>query len=173
MILNHGGTKMLVTDVVNMNNHDKQTIYEAYSLETAVRKQLNVQLNDERKVSAQMKYERDKYMDDWLRLHIEKHVTVEGDMQEALDGYFNDINRQVFFTPSGGYCCVMQEEDCLFIVFAWHNPKKWRAEVRDMTELIKHIAQYAQMPIRYTGVTNIFKNHSVEIEEGLWELKLN
>ena len=156
----------------HIEQYDKKQLFEAFQAEYNTRKKLEGDLKKERMLSAKYLYERDRYMEDWLRLHIQENVTVEGDMNEALDEYFTHTHRKVYFTPSGGYYCIIQQEECLFIVFAWHNPNKWRQEIKDMPELIKNIYYYAQQPIRYVGINNVIKNHSKDLGDGLFELRL-
>ena len=156
----------------HIEQYDKKQLFEAFQTEYDTRKKLESDLKKERRLSAKYLYERDRYMEDWLRLHIQENVTVKGDMNEALDEYFTHKQRKVYFTPSGGYYCIIQQEECLFIVFAWHNPKKWRQEIKDMPELIKNIYYYAQQPIRYVGINNVIKNHSKDLGDGLFELIL-
>ena len=162
---------MKVADIVEMNSHDKQTIFEAYSLEHHTRKALNKQLNDERRTSQALRFDCQAYQDMWLEEHVRNNVAVEGDIDEAISSYFAHKGRKLFLTPSNGYFAITEEEDHLFIVFAWGNQKHWRREIRDMTDLIKRIASYGK-PIYYTGVNNILKNHSEEVTKGLYKLKL-
>ncbi len=150
----------------------KKQIYVAYLGENAARKQSEKSFNKLISQEALMRYDRDKFMDKWLRLHIEKNVKIVGDMDTTLDEYFSDPTRRVFFTPSGGYYCTVQHEQCVFIMFAWANIKKAKAEYKDMPDLIKHIQSSVQMPLRYVGVNNVMKNHSVDLGDGLFELKL-
>ena len=154
------------------HEHSKEEWYEMYSIQKHKADTLEENLKRCEKALAGERYERDMYLEKWLRLHIEKHVKVEGDMEEALDYYFDHPWHKVFFTPSGGYYCLVEENDHLFIVFAWTNPDEWAQERKDMPTLIKSLYNAAHLPIRYTGVNNIMKNHSVEIEPGLWELRL-
>lgn len=145
---------------------------EAYETEQRTRIQLNKQLNDEHSRLAAMKYDRDIFMEKYLRLHIEKHVKVEGDIQADMNGYFNDRTRQVHFTPSGSYICTIQMEDCVFVVFCWANKAKFRQESIDLPLLLKSIQNTEMRAVRWTGVRNVLSNHSIEIEPNLWELKL-
>ncbi len=161
-----------IQDIVEMNSHSKATLYEAYSIEHAARKHVEGELKRETQLNAGLRYDRDKFMEKWLRLHIEKHVKIVGDMDATLDRYFNDRYRKVYFTQSGGYYCLVQKEDCLMIVFAWYNQKQLKQEHKDMPDLLKHIVAIAGQPVRFTGIVNVVKNHSVEIEPGLWEIRL-
>ncbi len=163
---------MRVQDIVEMNSHNKQAIYEAYSIEHAARKHLEGELSRQVQVNAGLRYDRDKFMEKWLRLHIKENVEIVGDMEVTLDRYFADPYRKVFFTQSGGYYCLLQKDDYLMIVFAWYNKKQLKQEYKDMPDLLHHIAQFTAQPIRFTGIVNVVKNHSVEIEPGLWELRL-
>ncbi len=161
---------------MQMNNewdkYSKQQLMGAFSIEHASRKHLEKQLSTALKDNAAIRYDRDKFRDKYLRVHIEHNVEIVGDMQDTLDRYFSDPTAQAYFTPSGGYYCTIQQEECVLIVFAWHNPDMIKAEYKDMPDLIRHIAQLSAQPIRYTGAKNVMGNHSVQIEEGLWELNL-
>lgn len=162
---------MKVQDIVNMNDHDKQTIYEAYSLETSVRKKMNKELNKERRLTAQLRFDSMAWRDAYLEADIRANVKVEGDIDDALGVYFSHPERFVVFTPSNGYYAGYEEDDHLFILFANHNPREWNKERKDMLTLIKSLASYGK-PILYTGVYDVMKNHSEEIEPGLYSLKL-
>ena len=161
------------TQTNEWDQYTKQQLLEAFTSENRARKQMNKELNEERRLSKQFEYEKKLYFDKWLRYHIKENVKIAGDMEEALDYYFNHKEHRTFMTPNGGYYCVTEEEEYLSVIFMWHNPKMWRAEVRDMTELGHSIAAYAGRPIRYTGITNVFKNHCKEISPGVWELDLH
>jgi len=163
---------MKVVDYVEMDKHDKQTIYEAYSIEAAQRKYLNKLLNKERKEVARMRFQSQAWQDLWLEQDIRANVKIEGDMDEAIDYYFGHPDRQVFFTPNNGYYAMTDEGEYLSIIFANYNHKKWREELKDMSDLIKVIAGATNKPIMYTGVNNVLRNHSVEVEPGLYQLKL-
>jgi len=165
-------SSMRVQDIVEMNSHSKQKLYEAYSIEHVARKRIEGDLKQATMINAGFRYDRDKFMEKWLRLHIEKNVEIVGDMDATLDRYFNDRYRKVYFTQSGGYYCLLQKEDCLMIVFAWYNQKQLKQEHKDMPDLLKHIVAISGQPIRFTGIVNVVKNHSVEIEPGLWEIRL-
>ena len=154
------------------NSYTKEQLHEAFSVEHRARVQLNKQLLEETKLTAQTRYERDKYMEDWLRLHIEKYVECDH-MEESLDAYFNDPTRRVFFTPSHGYICVIEREDCLFIAFAYANTKKAKDEYRDFPILLERVRTYSQRPLRWHGKINVLKNHSIEVVPGLYELDLH
>ena len=154
------------------NKYTKLQLHEAFTLEHNARKGLEETLATEVRNLAHMRYARDVFRDKYLRLHIEKNVEVVGDMDESLNYYFEHRDRETFFTPSGGYYCTVREDDCVFIVFAWTNPKKWKHELKDMRELIYNIQRHAGQPIRYVGVNNILKNHSKDLGEGVYELIL-
>ncbi len=163
---------MKIIDINEAHKHSKEHLYEQYSIQYHNGKILAENLKSCERALAAARYEKEKYVEMWLRYHIKENVKVTGSMDEALDYYFNSRYRRVFFTPSGGYYAVVEEEDHLFIVFAWTNPDKWRYEYKDMPALIRSIVNSSQLPVRYTGVNNIMKNHSIEIEPGLYELKL-
>ena len=152
--------------------YTKMQLMEAFTVEVETRKQLNKELNDERRISKQLEYEKQLYFDKWLRMFVKENVAITGDVEESLDYFFSHPSHRTFMTSSGGFYCVTQEEDCLFIHYAWHNPKEWKSELKEMTELIRRISDYAGQPIRYTGVSNIMKNHSKEIAPDLFELML-
>ncbi len=161
---------MSLQDIVNMNEHDKQTIYEAYSVEHHNRKMLNAELNNERSQSASLRFDAQYWRDAWLEQNIRATNNVVGDINTAINYYFDHPNRMLVMTPNNGYFALVEEIDHLFIVFAWTNPKKWRAEVNDMSALIKQVMSYGK-PVRYVGESNVMANHSVDIGDGLFELR--
>ncbi len=163
---------MKIQDILEMNSHDKQAIFEAYSVEAAARKQINTQLNDERKVSAMHRYDAMAWQDQWLEDIIRYDVDVEGDTEEALEEYFAHPHRHIIMTPDKGFYAFTDEGDHLFIWFARTNPKAWVRERKNMVILIHKLYKDAGVPIRYTGVNNIMHKHSYEIEPGLYELRL-
>lgn len=154
------------------DDYSKTQLHEAYTEEYYARKHLESQLRNEIRNHASTRYERDIFRDDWLRYHIKENVEVSGNMEDSLDYYFNHPRREVFFTKSGGYYATVLEDNCVFIVFAWANKKQWRHESTDMLELIRNIGIYAKQPIRYTGVNNVMKNHSIDLGNGLFELRV-
>ncbi len=166
----------------HLANHSKQfdktQLMEAFQTEQQARKLLNEELNQERKLSAMLKYEKEEYFEKWLRLFIKEDIQSRpydnsmGDIDEELDKYFNHPNHQTYMTPSGGFYCVAQGENSLFIHYAWANTKKYKQELRDMPELIRRIHDYHKQPVRYCGMINVLKNHSKEISPGLFELTL-
>lgn len=162
---------MKVQDIIEMNKHDKQTIYEAYSLEHHQRKHLNKLLNDERRKVAGFRYSAQFWQDKWLEDNIRANVKVEGDLDEAIDYYFSHPNRYLATTPDNGYYAYVIEPDHIFILFAWTNPKAWKREMVNMVNLIYEIGQ-GYLPVRYTGKFDVMRNHSIEIEPGLYQLKL-
>jgi len=161
---------MRVQDIVEMNSHDKQTIYEAYSVEAAARKQLNKELNEERKHTAALRFDAQYWQDAWLEDKIRNEVAVEGSMDEAIDYYFGHSKRHLFMTEDNGFYALVDEGDHIFIMFAWTNPDAWSRERKNMVKLVRQIYDFG-LPVRYTGVSNIMRRHSVEIEPGLYELK--
>lgn len=162
---------MKLQDIVEMNSHDKQTIFEAYSLEHHNRKMLNQELNNERQHSASLRFDAMYWRDAWLEDNIRRTNKVVGDVDKAIDYYFAHPNRMLLMTPNNGYFAIVEEIDHLFIIFAWTNPKKWRAEVTDMSKLIKQVISYGK-PVRYVGESNVMANHSVDLGDGLFELRL-
>lgn len=157
------------------SKYTKEQLHEAFTIEALTRKQLQEQLKQAEKNAAQLRYDRDRFQDKYMMLHIKKYMGNLPDGQsidDEIDKFFRDPTRQIYFTPSGGYYCLVQQEECVFITFAWHNPDKWRAEIRDMTSLIRSIAGVSRMPIRWSGKVNVLKNHSEEVMPGLYQLKL-
>jgi len=163
---------MTQEDQDQYDNWTKKQIYTAYLGEHAARKQSEVSFNKMVRQDAALRYDRDMFRDKWLRLHIEKHVAIEGEAQTTLDKYFNDVTRRVYFTNSGGYYCTVDKEDCIIIAFAWANTKRAKDEYKNMPALLKSIANTTMQPIRWTGVNNVLKNHSVDLGRNRYELKL-
>lgn len=152
-----------------MSEYTNEQLHEAYSVEHHAHKQTQEALKRSQKEVAQIRYERDKFMEDWLKLHIRENVFIVGDMDEAIEVTFS-MPHKIFFTPGKGYYVIMLLDDCLFISFAWYDGTK--TEHRNMAELIRNIARSYQQPVRYTGVNNVLSNHSVEISSNLYELTL-
>ena len=163
---------MKVADIVEMNNHSKQAIYEAYSVEAAARKEMNYLLNEERRRVAMHCFDAQAWQDHWLEYIVMTDVEIVGDKRETLDEYFAHPRRGIVMTPAKGFYAFTNEGDHIFIWFAWTNPHEWRTEYRDMPRLIKDLAKRVVLPVRYTGVDNIMKNHSIEVAPNLFELKL-
>ena len=151
---------------------DKAQLMEAFTTEQNARKLLNDELNQERKVSAMHRYDAMAWQDAWLESVIRYDVEIAGDTEEAIEEYFAHPNRHVIMTENKGFYAFTDEGDHLFIWFAWTNPRAWSRERKDMVKLIRELCSYG-IPVRYTGVNNIMKRHSVEIAPNLYELKLN
>ena len=162
---------MRIQDILEMNGHDKQAIYEAYSIEAASRKQINTQLNEERKVSAMHRYDAMAWQDAYLESVVRYAVEIEGDTEEAIEDYFAHPKRYVAMTEAKGFIAFTDEGDHLFIWFMYTNPRAWGKEFRDLNKMIRDLATNGKA-IRWVGVNNVLRNHSVEIEPGVYELRL-
>lgn len=162
---------MKVQEIIEMNKHNKQTIYEAYSIEYHARKAINADLNQERRLNAGLRFDCQYWQDAWLEENVRNHVAIDGDIDEALDYYFAHKKRFLLTTVDKGYYAFVDEGSYIFIIFAWHNPKGWSRERKNMLKLIRDIVAWGK-PIRYTGVNNIMRKHSIEIEPGLFQLDL-
>ena len=161
---------MKVQEIVEMNSHDKQTIYEAYSIEHATRKHLNGELNEARVHCARLRFDAQYWQDEWLSQVVLKNVPCVGDPQAALDDYFAHPARRIIMTDDNGFYAFVDNGNHFFIYFAWTDPKAYKRERVAMVRLIKDLYAMGK-PIRYTGVNNIMSSHSVEISPGLFELK--
>ena len=150
------------------NEYTKEQLHEAFTIEHSARNECEDRFNQCMRYAKGLEWERNLFRDLWLRYHVQENVQVAGEMDYALDFYFNNPDRMLFMTPKGGYYAIVPEEDCLFIVFAWSEPD----DRKEMLELIKSVQDAYGQPIRYTGVFNVAKNHSIEVRDGLWELRL-
>ena len=166
-----GRKTMTIQEIVRMNSYDKQTLYEAFSIEQAQRKEVTRELNKERTISAGLKYDCKYWQEKWLKYDIRHNVNVIGDKEEAISAYFSSPNRIVFTTKNDGYYACTDEGDHIFIWFANYNHGRWRSEVKEMKELLYRMSE--SIPdIRWTGEFNVLRNHSKEIETGVWQLVL-
>ena len=150
----------------------KKQVYIAYLGEHQARKNIEAQFNKAMQRDAMLRYDRDMFKEKYLRLHIEKNVAVTGDKEGAIEAYFENMHREVYFTRSGGYYCTINMEDCIWLAFVWANPKEAKAEYKDMPELLRSIANTTMQPVRWNGVTNVLSNHSVDLGDGVFELRL-
>ncbi len=163
---------MTKDDQQQYDNWSKKQIYVAYLGENAARKQSEDALNKAVRNNSMIKYDRDMFKMKYLREHIPRHQSINGDTQQAIDEYFSDPTARVYFTPSGGYYCTQDKEDHLWLTFVWANSDKAKAEYKDMPELLKSIAGTEMRPIRWTGTTNVLRNHSKSLGSGVYELML-
>ena len=181
------GDKEPVSVGSEAQKYDKEQLYEAFCIEVAQRKLLNIELNNERRDIALLVRRNDvmqqlitdyedklHYIEEQrLRLHIEKHVGIVSNVEATLDDYFNHPGHFTYYTSSGGYICVTDDGLNKFIYFMWTNPDHWGKEFREQAKLIKALYDKSVVPIRYTGTSNVLKNHSVELEDELWQVRLD
>jgi len=175
------------------DTYTKEQLHEAFSIEVQHRKVqekiMNQKEHEIAKLRAQVKRldnliaSMDSYIDvileAHLRLHIEKFVGIvegPGEPDASLDYFFNHPKHHTLYTEHGGYICYVEEPDCLFVEFMWHNKKYKRAELNDHKKHLFELYEQAKVinkPIRYTGTTNVLRNHSEELEPGLWQVRLD
>lgn len=158
---------MKVVDIVEMNKHDKQAIYEAYSIEVGVRKALNKEVNSLRRDRLMLMRGVESWQDAWLDHIVRNCMKVVGDVDKSLEEYFEHPRRHMYIAANKSFYAYTYERDCIFIWFSWHR----REDRKEMAQMIRNLHAIG-LPIRYVGVDNVMRNHSVEISPGLWELRL-
>ncbi len=161
--------------------HSKESLYEAYLIEERANKKSQEHFNNLQRDYKSIEFQRDYYHKAYYRQHFLHEIAMEDydgqTVQEQIDVFFNS-DWYIYETKSGGYYAMTHEKEKGFynIFAAWHNPKKWRQEVKDMSELIQDIYNAADKPIYFSHSSyykNVIANHSVEVQEGVFQLIMN
>jgi len=130
------------------------------------------------------------YEEEYLKLHIYKNIEIvvppgtppdeaQKLKEETIDYFFSKPRRKVFYTPNGGYIGIFEEQYLdgspwyNMIEFMYSNPDKLRQEMTDHLKLIKDIYDNSTIPLLYTGIHNVARNHCVTIADGIWMLRLD
>jgi hypothetical protein len=145
----------------------KRQLYEAYMSEHKRSSQLQEMLASTNKAFAAARFNTDLWKDAWFRLHVKHHVPM--DNSRDIETFLKDPDARVAFTPNGGYYAYLVKTDHLFIFAAWGNPEHYRSEMTEMRELLRGMYETGR-PVRFTGNNQHLRNHSKEIEPGLFEI---
>ena len=163
--------QQVTKDITEMSKQwSKAQLYQAYNIEHHARKQLEGSLKQMGRELAKLRFEAQATHDQWLKMHILHNVSLRSvDPEADIAEFFKQPYHRVEYTPSNGYIAFLQFPDKIEIFAAWGNPRHYRAEMGEMHKLIKSIAGRG-LPVFYTGLDNVLKNHSTEVEPGIWQV---
>ena len=106
--------------------------------------------------------------DEVLLRHKDRIIEHTTDGEEGFEAYLSSTHINIITDDL--ICCYSITETCIVLYYMEAFNKQGYRECRDLgIALFKTYTIELQMPIIYTGVTNLFSNNSVEIEPNIYQ----
>ncbi len=95
--------------------------------------------------------------------------------EESMIDYFYAHSHNIYCLKGDiGFVCVQENSDYAYVAFAWYDGsfKAHRQMVEFGHQLHKTYTVEMGLPIYYSGKSNFYRHHSVEISPDLWQLMI-
>lgn len=94
--------------------------------------------------------------------------------QEMFDCFFDGPHNIYSLDGDIGFLGIQEAEGFAYVAFAWYDGsfKAHRQMVKLGYQLYKTYTEDLGLPIYYSGKSNFYKHHSVEIEPDQWQFVL-
>lgn len=95
--------------------------------------------------------------------------------EEAIFDYFFDNDHNIYYLEDDiGFLGIQEVDEYAYVAFAWYDGsfKAHRQMVELGHKLYKTYTLEMELPILYSGKSNFYRHHSVEISPDLWQLVL-
>lgn len=111
--------------------------------------------------------------------HILKRMAnncmIDCSLEEDIIHYMKQENHENWFSKDNDcFMCITHLEDKVVVPYTWRaNTFKAHRELAMFAkQLYKCYTIDKRIPIYYTGLKNLYPNHSIEVSENVWLLKM-
>lgn len=151
------------TPISESDKYTKVQLHEAYTIENLKVKKLEESTRMLSILTADLK---EFIKEQELKLHIIQNVQSTDSIFDLIYDFFDNPEYKEKTKLRGnikdGYIGYYIFDECIFISFAW-QPKPSKKNLKIISELIKY-SNTLKIPIRYKGIDNVLKNHSILID---------
>lgn len=103
-----------------------------------------------------------------------KLILNDGETEESIiNEYFSHPKHKNYIIDDevNGFLCITEYDDFIVVNFAWHigSFSTQRKMVRLGKALYKMYTLDKKLPMYYSGKTNLYSNHSIEIDDNTWQ----